>query len=51
MSNIDLAKVILSAMFTLAHMVCFYQRRHDKLAKECEEKFLELFDAICKEDE
>jgi len=49
-SNIELAKVILSGMWQLACMLCWYQRGNIERGEQCEEEFVKLFDAIGKED-
>lgn len=51
MSNIDLARVILSGMWQLACMVCWYQRGNNDRGEQCEKEFIKLFNAIGKEDE
>lgn len=50
MSNIELARVILSGMWQLACMVVWFQRGNNERGEECEKEFVKLFDAIGKED-
>ena len=42
MSNVEVARVILAAMWQIVGMVLYLQRGKDDRARECERKFLGL---------
>ena len=48
MSNIELARCLMAAMWQLACMVIWYQRGNTERAKRCEKEFTKLSETLDK---